>query len=78
MNSTTQIKEKLNSRIKDLNDLSFLKALQTILDSSEQSIYQLSSEQEISILKGREQIKKGEFSRNESVISEMKEWLSKH
>jgi hypothetical protein len=77
MDSTTQIKEKLISRIKDSNDLSFLKALQTILDSSEQSIYQLSPEQESSILKGREQIKNGHFSRNESVISEMKEWLAK-
>jgi len=77
MDITTQIKEKLISRIKDSNDLSFLKALQTILDSSEQSTYQLSSEQESSILKGREQIKNGEFSSNESVISEMKEWLSK-
>lgn len=76
MDSTTQIKEKLISRIKDSNDLSFLKALQTILDSSEQSIYQLSPEQESSILKGREQFKNGQFSSNESVISIMKEWLA--
>lgn len=77
MGSTTQIKEKLISRIKESNDLSILKALQEILDSSEQSIFKLSPEQETSISIGREQIKNGEFSSNESVISEMREWLEK-
>ena len=77
MGNTTQIKEKLISRIKESNDLSILKALQEILDSSEQSIFKLSPEQETSISIGREQIKNGEFSSNESVISEMREWLEK-
>ena len=77
MGNTTQIKEKLISRIKESNDLSILKALQEILDSSEQSIFKLSPEQETSISIGRQQIKNGEFSSNESVISEMREWLEK-
>ena len=77
MDMTAQIKNNLISRIKNSSDLSFLKALQTIFDTSEQSLFQISSEQENSILIGRKQIETGEFSDNESVISEMKEWLTK-
>lgn len=77
MDLTAQIKNNLISRIKDSKDLNFLKALQTIFDTSEQALYQLSPEQEESITTGREQIKNGEISSHESVISEMKEWLTK-
>ncbi|SHG06837.1 hypothetical protein SAMN05444483_104298 [Salegentibacter echinorum] len=77
MDMTSQIKSNLISRIKESKDLNFLKALQTIFDTSEQELYQLSSEQEDAISIGREQIKKGLFSNNESVISEMKECLTK-
>lgn len=77
MDMTTQIKNNLISRIKNSSDLTFLKALQTIFDTSEQSLFQLTSEQETSISVGKKQIKTGEFSNNETVISEMKEWLTK-
>ena len=77
MDMTAQIKNNLISRIEKSNDLSFLKALQTIFDSSEQSVYQLSSDQENSISIGKKQLKNGQYSSNESVISEMKEWLKK-
>lgn len=77
MNMTTQIKNSLISRIKDSNDLDFLKALQTIFDSSEQALYQLSSEQNDSILKGREEIKKDDYIENDQLMAEMKKWLSK-
>ena len=75
MNMTTQIKNSLISRIKDSNDVNFLKALQTIFDSSEQSLYQLSSEQNDSIIKGREEIKNGDYIENDQLMSEMKKWL---
>ena len=74
---TAQIKKNLISRIKDSKDLNFLKALQTIFDSSEQALYQLSSEQQNAIDKGRDEIKEGNFYKNEEVISEMREWLKK-
>ena len=77
MDMTAQIKKNLISRIKDSKDLNFLKALQTIFDSSEQALYQLSSEQQTTIEKGRKEIKKGNFHKNEEVISEMREWLKK-
>ena len=74
---TAQIKKNLISRIKDSKDLNFLKALQTIFDSSEQALYQLSSEQQTAIEKGRKEIKEGNLHKNEEVISEMREWLKK-
>jgi len=74
---TSQIKKNLILRIKDSKDLNFLNALQTIFDSSEQSLFQLSAEQQLAIEKGRDEIKKGEFFKNEEVISEMKQWLQK-
>ncbi|TQD33998.1 hypothetical protein [Haloflavibacter putidus] len=77
MDKTAQIKSNLIARIKDSEDIQFLKALQTIFDTSEKALYALSPEQEESILIGRKQIKNGQFSSNESVISEMKEWLVK-
>jgi len=77
MNMTSQIKKSLISRIKDSNDLNFLRALQTIFDSSEQALYQLSAEQKASIIKGREDIKNGDYIENDQLMSEMKKWLTK-
>ena len=77
MDMTTQIKNSLISRIKDSNDLNFLRALQTIFDSSEQALYQLSTEQNDSILKGREDIKNGNYIENDQLMAEMKQWLTK-
>ena len=59
MNMTAQIKKNLILRIKDSKDLNFLNALQTIFDSSEQALYQLSAEQQSAIEKGRSEIKNG-------------------
>jgi predicted transcriptional regulator len=77
MDSTAQIKNNLISRIRETKDLNFLKRIQSIFDSSEEDLFQLTNEQEKSIEIGREQIKNGNYSTHESVISEMKEWLLK-
>lgn len=77
MDLTAQLKENLISRIKDSKDLNFLNALQTIFDSSEQDLFELSSEQKSAIEKSRNEIKIGRFQKNEDVISEMREWLKK-
>ncbi len=77
MNTTLQLKKNLISRIKDSKDLNFLNALQTIFDSSEQALFELNHEQKTAIESGRNQIKNGEFFKNEEVISEMTQWLKK-
>ncbi|HTG66484.1 MAG TPA: hypothetical protein VL859_08925 [Flavobacterium sp.] len=75
MDLTAQIKNNLISRIKDSTDINFLKALQTLFDSSEQSLFELSIEQKDVIELSRTQIKAGEVKTNEEVISEMRSWL---
>jgi predicted transcriptional regulator len=77
MDISAQIKESLIMRIQNSENLNFLKALQTMFDASEESLFELSTEQQKSIQTGRRQIKNGEFHSNENVISELKEWLSK-
>ena len=76
MSTTSQIKKNLISRIKDSKDLNFLNALQTIFDSDEQALFQLSQEQETAIEKGRNEIKGGNFFKNDEVISEMRQFLN--
>lgn len=77
MDNTAQIKNSLISKIKDCKDLKFLKTLQTIFELSEQELYQLSSDQKNAISVGRKQIKDGQFSNNQTVMSEMKECQAK-
>ncbi|MBZ0244039.1 MAG: hypothetical protein K8F24_12535 [Bacteroidales bacterium] len=77
MDSILHIKDNLISRIKSSNDLDFLKALQTIFDSSEQELYKLTPEQEKSIELGRQDILSGNFRTHEQVMKETKEWLEK-
>jgi len=75
MDSTAQIKKNLILRIKNSKDLNFLNALQIIFDSSEQALFQISSDQQSAIETGKKEIKSGQFFKNEEVISEMKQWL---
>ncbi len=75
MDKTTQIKNNLISRIKASEDLNFLKALETLIDASESSLFKLNSEQENSIALGRKEINSNKSFDNEMVISEMRQWL---
>jgi len=77
MDSTVQIKNNLISRIKNSNDLNFLKAMQTIFDSAEQELFKLNEFHKNSIEISRAEIKNGEFVKNSRVISETKNWLKK-
>ena len=77
MDKATEIKNNLISRIKDSKDLEFLEAIQVIFDASEKDVYQLSPEQEKLISIGREQLKNGQYTSNEAVISEMEKRLAK-
>ncbi|TRW27579.1 hypothetical protein FMM05_02765 [Flavobacterium zepuense] len=77
MDMAAQIKNNLIARIKDSTDLNLLRALQTIFDSSEQSLYQLSNKEQSAINKGREQIAQGNFTENTEVMQEMRSWLTK-
>ena len=77
MTTTSQLKKNLIFRIKESKELNFLNALQTIFDTSEQNLFQLSAEQKSAIEIGRKEISNGEFFENAEVMSEMKSWLKK-
>lgn len=77
MDSGIQLKNNLISRIKSSKDIEFLRALQTIFDSSEQSLFELNEQQKKSIETAREEIQKGDFKEHGQVMTEMKEWLRK-
>lgn len=77
MDSTIQIKNNLISRIKNSQDLIFLRALQTIFDSSEQELFVLNKSQEESIEASRYEINNGEYLSNSKAISEIEQWLEK-
>lgn len=76
MDKTAEIKKNIISKIEDSTDMTFLEALQTLMEFSEKSTYDLSQEQQHSIEQGRSEISQGEFLNNDQVISELKEWLS--
>ena len=69
--------KNLIDRIKDSKDLKFLNALQSIFDSSELALYQLSTNEQSFIDTGRNEIKEGKFHNHDEVISEMRKWLKK-
>ena len=75
MDSSIQLKNNLISRIKNSNDLNFLWAVQTIFDSSEQSLYELNEQQKKSLEIGREDIQNDDFKEHGKVMNEMREWL---
>ena len=75
MNTTLYIKKNLISRIQSSNDLNFLKALQTIFDSSEQELFKLNQSQKESIEASRQDFINGKHKTNEQVMREMDVWL---
>ena len=77
MDSAAQLKKSLISRIKDSKDLNFLKALQTIFDSSEQGLVELTPEQQTSIDAGRADIEAGRVVLHDQVMDRMRSWLKK-
>ena len=77
MDIAANIKRDIISKIKESNDIDFLKALNNLIDASASTVYQLNPEQQEAIQFGREQIKKGDFIEHDEFISETKEWLGK-
>ena len=75
MDLSAQIKNSLIERIKQSENLDFLKAVQTIFDTSGEKIYELNEQQKESITVSYKQIEENNVQANEEVISEMKAWL---
>ena len=72
-----ELKTLIIHRISEINDVSFLKALKTILDSkTDTGVLQLTPDQLNDIIASKKEIEKGLFIENSVLDKEVKKWLS--
>jgi hypothetical protein len=72
-----ELKTLIIHRISEINDVSFLKALKTILDSkTETEVIKLTPGQLDDIIASKKEIEKGMFLENSLLDKEVKQWLS--
>jgi hypothetical protein len=72
-----ELKTILIHRISEINDVSFLKALKTILDTkTESGVIQLNQEQLDDIIASKKEIEQGLFVENSVLDKEVRQWLN--
>jgi hypothetical protein len=75
--TTFELKTLLIHRITEINDVSFLKALKTILDTkSETGVIQLTQDQLEDIIESKKEIEKGLFVENNVLDKQVRQWLN--
>jgi hypothetical protein len=75
--STLELKQLLIHRISEINDVSFLKAIKTILDSkSEKQIIKLTAEQRSEIIQSKKDIENNLFVDQVELNKEVEKWLN--
>jgi hypothetical protein len=75
--TTLELKKSLMQRIAEINDVSFLKAIKTILDSkAREKTMTLTSEQRHEITESKKEIEKGLFINQLELDKEVNQWLS--
>jgi hypothetical protein len=75
--TTFELKTLLIHRISEINDVSFLKAIKTILDSkTETGVIQLTKDQLDDIITSKKEIEQGLFIDNNVLDREARQWLS--
>ncbi|MCD4679532.1 MAG: hypothetical protein K8S00_04015 [Bacteroidales bacterium] len=72
-----EIRNQIIQKLQEINDLSFLEAVKTIIDSKteKQKVFYINEEMENILHERKEKIEKGEFIDNDSVFKESEEWL---
>ena len=75
--TSIDLKAKPIEIINQIEDVELLEAIKTILDTKSENLYTLSDEQKESIEVSRQQIKNGNFLKNDEVFTELKEWIKK-
>jgi len=72
-----ELKTLLIQRIAEINDVSFLRALKTILDTkTESGVIQLTKDQLEDIIESKKEIEKGMFVENSILDKQVRQWLS--
>lgn len=75
--TTIELKKHLIHRITEINDISFLEAVKTILDAkTEIAVLLLTPEQRREIMESKKEIEEGRFIEHESLDKEVAKWLS--
>ena len=75
--TTIELKKVLIRRITEINDISFLKALNTILESHARTeVISLTIEQRNEIIESRKEIEQGLYIENELLDKKVSTWLS--
>ena len=74
-----QIKTRLKNKINKIDDIAFLMAIETILESktNEETPFPLNEAQKQSIRISKEQFKKGLYKDHREVINNAKRWLKR-
>ena len=75
---TNAIKTTILENISQIEDISFLKAINTIIENKiEKGVYKLTAKQRAEIELSQVKIAKGNFITNEALQEEMKQWLKR-
>jgi hypothetical protein len=75
--TSLELKKVLINRIAEINDVSFLQAIKTILDIKTQSqTLMLTDEQRDEIQESRREIEQGQYLEQVELDKEFKQWLS--
>ncbi|HCT85936.1 MAG TPA: hypothetical protein DF296_12155 [Candidatus Margulisbacteria bacterium] len=75
--STVELRHIIIEKLSYIDDISFLKAIKTIVESkADEKVYQLSDSQKKRIEAGREQLMKGQTISNEALNKEVLQWLN--
>jgi hypothetical protein len=75
--TTIALKKLLISRIAEINDVSFLKAIKTILDTKTQSqTLSLTPDQRLEITESQKEVESGLFVEQVELDKELNKWLS--
>lgn len=75
--TTIELKKVLIHRITEINDISFLKALKTILESkTETEVLSLTTEQRNEIIESKKEIEQGLYIEHELLDKKVSTWLS--
>lgn len=75
--TTFELKTLLIHRIAEINDISFLRALKTILDTkTEAGVIQLTQDQLNDIIESKKEIVNGMFVENNVLDKQVRQWLN--
>ena len=75
--TTIELKKVLIQRIAEINDVSFLKALKTILESkTETEVLSLTSEQRDEIIESKKEIEQSFYLEQELLDKKVSKWLN--